>query len=239
MTKFLNYLWRGWFIVLGFIFLIILGIPLLLFSINKKHYKYAYFCMRLWCIIVFYGMGFRYELVNLCGKKIDKNRKYIFIANHTSMMDVLLPAILHPHHPLVFIGKQELEKIPIFNIIYRRIAVMVDRKDPKSRAAVYEKSAQRMNEGNSIVLFPEGGVPDDTSIVLDRFKDGAFKLAEKHNYPIAVYAFVGPKEMFPFDYGKGHPGKIKIYLNDILEPTQSAEELKATAYSLIKNTLEK
>lgn len=239
MAKFLNYLWRGWFVFLAFLFLIILIIPTLLLCINKKHYKYAYFFIRLWCYILFYGMGFRYELINLSGKKIDKNRQYIFISNHTSMIDVLLPVILHPHHPVVFVGKKELDKIPIFSIIYRQVAVLVDRKDPKSRAAVYDKVAQRMAEGSSIIIFPEGGVPDDTSIVLDNFKDGAFKLSSKHHFPIAVYTYVGLKEMFPFDHSKGHPGKVKIYLNDILEPNKSSEELKENAFTLIKNTLEK
>jgi 1-acyl-sn-glycerol-3-phosphate acyltransferase len=39
-----------------------------------------------------------------------------------------------------------------------------------------------MNEGQNIVIYPEGGVPDDTSIVLDEFKDGAFTLSSKHHF---------------------------------------------------------
>jgi 1-acyl-sn-glycerol-3-phosphate acyltransferase len=51
---------------------------------------------------------------------------------------------------------------------------MVDRSSARSRADVYRRCAEKMEEGNSIVIFPEGGVPDDTSIILDDFKDGAF-----------------------------------------------------------------
>lgn len=239
MTKILNYLWRAWLVLLAFTFIFILGIPVLLLSINKNHYKYAYVIIRFWCLLVFYGMGFRYELVNLTDKKIDKKRKYIFIANHTSLIDVFLPVILHPDHPLFFVGKKELNKVPIFNLFYRRVCVMVDRKDPKSRASVYPRCAERMNEGKSVVLFPEGGVSDDTSIVLDTFKDGAFKLATQHQFPIAVYAYKGLKEMFPFDNSKGFPGKVTVYFIDVLEPEGSAEELKQRAFDLIKNTLEK
>jgi 1-acyl-sn-glycerol-3-phosphate acyltransferase len=32
--------------------------------------------------------------------------------------------------------------------------------------------------------------------------------------------------MFPFDSGKGHPGKVKVILNDILQPNESKEEMK-------------
>lgn len=239
MKIILNYIWRGWMIILGAVLTIVMGIPVLIFSIRKEHYKYAYQFIRIWCFGMFYGMGFRYELINLTSKKIDKNTQYVFIANHTSLMDVMLPCILMPNHPLCYVGKKELVKIPIFGTIYKRICVMVDRKSAKSRADVYRRCAERMEEGQSIVIFPEGGVPDDTSVVLDPFKDGAFTLSSKHQSPIAVFTFVGLKEMFPFNYSKGFPGKVNVYFNDILEPTDSASELKKAAFSEIKKVLEK
>ena len=225
-------------IILGTVLTIILGIPVLLLSIRKKDYKYAYQFIRIWCFGMFYGMGFRYELKKLTDKKIDKNTQYVFISNHTSIMDVMLPCILMPNHPLCYVGKKELVKIPIFGTIYKRICVMVDRRSAKSRADVYRKCAERMEEGQSIVIFPEGGVPDDTSVVLDHFKDGAFILASKHHSPLAVFTFVGLKEMFPFDHSKGFPGKVKVYFNDILPPEKSTSELKALSHSEIKKTLE-
>lgn len=238
MTKFLNYIWRGWMILLGAVLTITLGVPVLILSIRKEHYKYAYKLIRIWCFGMFYGMGFRYELIKLTDKKIDKNRQYVFISNHTSLMDVMLPCLLMPNHPLCYVGKKELVKIPIFGTIYKRICVMVDRNSAKSRADVYRRCAERMKEGQSIVIFPEGGVPDDTTILLDSFKDGAFILSSKHEVPIAVFTFVGLKEMFPFDNSKGHPGKVRVYFSDILEPTNSAAELKAVAYQEIKKVLE-
>lgn len=237
MAKILNYIWRGWMIILGAVLTIILGIPVLLFSIKKEHYKYSYFFIRLWCFGMFYGMGFRYEFINLSNKKIDKNEQYVFISNHTSIMDVMLPCILMPNHPLCYVGKKELVKIPIFGLIYKRICVMVDRTSPRSRADVYRRCAERMEEGQSIVIFPEGGVPDDTSVILDSFKDGAFTLAAKHQSPIAVFTFVGLKEMFPFNYSKGHPGKVKVYFNDIIEPDRSVVALKAAAHLKMENIL--
>lgn len=238
MTKILNYIWRGWMILLGALLTLTLGIPVLLLSIRQEHYKYAYIFIRLWCFGMFYGMGFRYELTRLTDKKTDKNMQYVFISNHSSLMDVMLPCILMPHHPLCYVGKKEIAKIPIFGTIYKRICVMVDRSSAKSRADVYRRCAERMEEGQSIVLFPEGGVPDDTSVILDKFKDGAFILASKHKSPLVVFTFVGLKKMFPFDSSKGHPGKVRIYLNDIIEPHSTADELKETAHAQIKKVLE-
>ncbi len=114
---------------------------------------------------------------------------------------------------------------------------MVDRASARSRADVYRRCAEKMEEGNSIAIFPEGGVPDDTSIILDDFKDGAFILSSKHKSPIAAYTFIGLKEMFPFDSSKGYPGRVKVYFNGIIEPTDSPKDLKEEAYQLIKKTL--
>ncbi len=114
---------------------------------------------------------------------------------------------------------------------------MVDRASARSRADVYRRCAEKMEEGNSIAIFPEGGVPDDTSVILDDFKDGAFMLSSKHHSPIAVYTFVGLKEMFPFENSKGFPGRVKVYFNGIIEPTDSPKDLKAEAYEKIKKTL--
>ncbi|WP_234109240.1 lysophospholipid acyltransferase family protein [Chryseobacterium sp. R2A-55] len=238
MTRLLNYLWRGWMILLGTVLTLTLGIPVLILSVRKEHYKYAYKFIRVWCFGMFFGMGFRYELIKLTTKKIEKDRQYVFISNHTSLMDVMLPCLLMPNHPLCYVGKKELVKIPIFGTIYKRICVMVDRSSAKSRAEVYRRCAERMKEGQSIVIFPEGGVPDDTTILLDSFKDGAFILSSKHKVPVAIFTFVGLKEMFPFDNSKGHPGKVRVYFSDILEPTNSAPELKTVAYQEIKKVLE-
>lgn len=237
MAKILNYLWRFWLLLLAFFLTVSIGIPVYILSFNKKHYKYGYKLVRLWCFGMFYGMGFRYDLIKLSEQKKDKNIPYVFISNHTSIMDIMLVCILFPDHPICFVGKKELVKIPIFGTIYKRICVMVDRASAKSRADVYRRCAEKMEEGNSIAIFPEGGVPDDTSVILDDFKDGAFMLSSKHHSPIAVYTFVGLKEMFPFENSKGYPGRVKVYFNGIIEPTDSPKDLKAEAYEKIKKTL--
>ncbi|MDO4224712.1 MAG: lysophospholipid acyltransferase family protein [Bergeyella zoohelcum] len=237
MKTILNYIWRAWFLVLASFSTIIFGIPVVLFSIRPKHFPYAYFFIRLWCFVLFYGMGFRYSLERKTTEKLSENQQYILIANHTSVIDIMLMCILHSRHPICFVGKAELGKIPIFSIIYKRICILVDRKDPKSRAAVYTQSAEKMKQGQNIVIFPEGGVPDDTSIILDDFKDGAFKLSVQHHFPIAVYTFIGLKEMFPFNHGEGYPGKVRVVLCDILPPTDDFQTMKLNAREIMLNEL--
>ena len=235
MSVILNLLWRLWFVLLAFLLILLFGLPVLLFSIREKDFKHAYFFMWLFCVVVFFGMGFRYELIKKTKEEIVKGRIYVFIANHTSIIDIMLMAVLHRHHPLCFIGKAELAKIPVFGILYKRIAILVDRNNPRSRAKVYRVAAEKMRHGQNIVIFPEGGVPAEY-ILLDTFRDGAFTLSTKHDFPVAVYTFVGLKEMFPFRYDKGHPGKVRVFLNMIMEPT-TIREMRDKSHHEIKTTL--
>ena len=237
MKVFLVYLWRFWMVILGTVLTLILFLPVYLLSIRKEDYKLCYFFIRLWALGMFFGMGFRYRLIKETKKKIDKKQAYVIISNHTSIMDVMLPCILFPNHPLCYVGKKEIEKIPIFGTVYRRVCVMVDRTSARSRADVYRRCAERMNEGQSVVIFPEGGVPDDTNVILDQFKDGAFILATKHQFPIAVFTFKGLKEMFPFDNKKGYPGLVDVFFNDILMPDLPLKDLKKKAHQEIRLSL--
>src|SRR5690554_7363564 len=74
-------------------------------------------------------------------------------------------------NPFVFIGKKELAKLPLFGFIYKRICILVDRSSAKSRVEAFRRAEKRLSDGLSICIFPEGGVPDDLSLVLDQFKD--------------------------------------------------------------------
>lgn len=233
----MNYIWRGWFVLLAFFFLLLLGPFILLFSIKPKNFPIAYWFMRLWCLAVFYGMGFRYKILNRDVPRLNPDENYILVANHTSTIDIMMMCILHPHHPICFIGKAELAKIPIFGMVYRRICILVDRTDPRSRAMVYPAAAEKIRQGQNLVIFPEGGVPDDETIVLDEFKYGAFKIAAEHHIPIEVQTFIGLKKMFPFAPDRGHPGVVQVVKNGIIK-NGTSQEMKAAAHEMILKTLQ-
>ena len=68
-----------------------------------------------------------------------KGKNYMLTANHKSMIDVMLMLQISKN-PIVFVGKKELVKIPIFGYLYKRAAIMVDRSSSSSRFAVYERA---------------------------------------------------------------------------------------------------
>ena len=139
----------------------------------------------------------------------------MFVANHTSMTDIML-MFYATKNPFVFIGKKELAKFPLFGYIYKRTCILVDRSNAKSRVEAFRRAEKRLNEGLSICIFPEGGVPDDLNLVLDEFKDGAFRLAIEHQIPIAPMTFHDNKKRFPYALFRGGPGKMRVKVHNLL-----------------------
>lgn len=139
----------------------------------------------------------------------------MFVSNHTSMADIML-MLYTVKNPFVFVGKKELSKIPIFGFFYKRTCILVDRRSPKSRHDVFESAQQKLNQGLSVCIFPEGGVPEDMSLVLDEFKDGAFRLAIAHNIDVAPMTFHDNKKRFSYQFFSGSPGKMRVKIHEVI-----------------------
>lgn len=165
----------------------------------------------------------------------------MLVANHTSMLDIML-MLKVSKNPFVFVGKKELVKIPVFGFFYKRVCILVDRDNSKSRTGVYLRAQRRLNQGLSICIFPEGGVPDE-DIFLDAFKDGAFKMAIAHKIPVVPITFYDNKSRFPFEMFKGGPGKIRARVHSFFETSQLKEldkmALKDNVRTVIFNELKK
>lgn len=139
----------------------------------------------------------------------------MFVANHTSMLDIML-MFYSTKSPFVFVGKKELAKIPLFGYIYKRTCILVDRGNSKSRVEAFRRAEKRLDEGLSVCIFPEGGVPDDLSLILDQFKDGAFRLSIDHKIPIAPMTFHDNKKRFPYSFFIGGPGKMRVMVHKLI-----------------------
>ncbi len=212
--------------------------PLLLISISREHwYPYFFKLARFWAKFILVGMGFNYKIK----KEQIPNPKasYMFVANHTSMTDIML-MLVSVKNPFVFVGKKELAKIPLFGFFYKRTCILVDRSSPKSRQAVFLRAQRRLQQGLSICIFPEGGVPDE-SILLDEFKDGAFRMAINQQIPIVPMTFYDNKKRFPFSFFSGGPGKMRVEIHNFFSTegltTEDTKELNKSVRVLILENL--
>ena len=207
-------LYRVWFYVLMAIPILVM-FPFLFISILKeKWYPYFFVMARIWAKVILFGMGFRVKLET--EEEIIEGKSYMFVANHTSMTDIMLMLIAVKNHPFVFVGKKELAKIPLFGFIYKRVCILVDRANSKSRYQVFERAQKRIEQGLSICIFPEGGVPEE-HIILDEFKDGAFRIAIEHGLPIVPMVFFDNKKRLSYTFFSGSPGKMRAKIFPIIE----------------------
>jgi len=194
---------------------IIVLFPLILITIlSEKTYSLFFKIARLWARFILIGMGFRFEIKGT--ENFEVGKSYMLLANHTSMTDIMLMLLAVKNHPFVFVGKKELVKIPIFGFIYKRVCILVDRENSKSRFAVFEQAQNRIQQGLSICIFPEGGVPDE-SVLLDEFKDGAFRIAIEHQLTIIPITFYDNKKRFSYTFFSGSPGKMRAKIHKPIE----------------------
>ena len=207
-------LYRIWFYLLVLLPIIVL-FPLILITISsEKTYSLFFKIARLWARVILIGMGFRYSIKGT--ENFEEGKSYMLVANHTSMTDIMLMLLAVKNHPFVFVGKKELVNIPIFGFIYKRVCILVDRENSKSRFAVFERAQNRIQQGLSICIFPEGGVPDE-SILLDEFKDGAFRIAIEHQLTIIPITFYDNKKRFSYTFFSGSPGKMRAKIHPPIE----------------------
>ena len=234
--------WNVWFYVLGFIGIVITLPFLIVFSIKESFYPYFYWVARnIWSNIIMYGMGFYPEIK--FKQHIKKGKSYMLVSNHKSMIDIMLMLSLSKD-PIVFVGKKELEKIPLFGYFYRRVCILVDRSSPESRKEVYTKAIKRLDTGISVCIFPEGGVPDP-SVILDKFKNGAFSLAIQFQIPIVPITFLDCEKKFPYFFAYNHfygsPGKLRANVHEFIETKglnqENKEFLKEKVYDILHKDL--
>ncbi|MFV0540869.1 MAG: lysophospholipid acyltransferase family protein [Aestuariibaculum sp.] len=208
-------LYRIWFYILVALPILVF-FPILLISILKESwYPFFFKLARLWARFILLGMGFRLKIEY--DEIPKKGKSYMFIANHTSMTDIMLMLVV-VKNPFVFVGKKELAKIPLFGFFYKRTCILVDRSSVKSRQAVFLQAQRRLKMGLSVCIFPEGGVPGE-SVVLDSFKDGAFRLAINHQIPVVPLTFADNKKRFSYTFFSGGPGKMRAKILEFL-PTK-------------------
>jgi 1-acyl-sn-glycerol-3-phosphate acyltransferase len=146
--------------------------------------------LRVWSSAWFGVVGIRHR--NIYRYRPDESRRYIFVLNHISYIDVAI-AVDAIRQPFRALGKMEVKSIPLLGWIYRIFVIMVDRKDPADRARSLADMRRFLDRGISILIFPEGTF-NETGGPLKRFYDGAFRIAIETGTPIVPVVLLDPWE---------------------------------------------
>jgi 1-acyl-sn-glycerol-3-phosphate acyltransferase len=175
--------------------------------------NFIYRVCSLWADVWFLLIGIRHS--NFYESPHDKNKQYIFVANHISYFDA--PIIVKTLRQKVrVLGKVEVGKIPLFGFIYRNTVVTVDRSSAAQRANSVRILKSVIRKGISIFIFPEGTF-NETGQPLKELYDGAFRIAIETQTPIKPLLFLDAwHRMHYSSVFKLNPGRSRtVFLKEI------------------------
>jgi 1-acyl-sn-glycerol-3-phosphate acyltransferase len=159
---------------IAFVIVFLLVFPLFLIPIFfKKQFNLVGIINRVWAYLYFPLIGLPWKVEY--HQKLDPKKNYIFCPNHFSYLDIAIMGL--NSHNTIFVGKSQMESIPLFGFMYRHLHITVDREKLSSRYSTYTRSLAALDEGKSLVIFPEGGIISHRPPTMSRFKDGAFRCA--------------------------------------------------------------
>jgi 1-acyl-sn-glycerol-3-phosphate acyltransferase len=173
-------------------------------------------------------------------EKIEKERTYVIISNHQSILDIIIINCLRMKFR--WISKVENYRVPVLGWTLRMAKyITVDRNDKDSKALMIEKAIESIRKGISIMIFPEGTRSKNMEIGM--FKTGAFRLAIMTDKPVLPVIIDGTGGILPKNrliFAGGHTLRIRI-LDPVLPGafgTGSPEELSARFCNLMGKALE-
>jgi 1-acyl-sn-glycerol-3-phosphate acyltransferase len=202
------------------LYILILGPPLLLYTLVSRHIDPLYWAGLKGVMFFVRAVGVR---VRVEGKAKIPEGVCLFVANHTSSADA--PAVVGaiPRRIAVLL-KESLFKWPIVGQAFRLAHfIPVNRKDRESAISSVEKAAEAMRAGQSFLIYPEGTRSPDGRLL--EFKKGAVVLAIKAGVPVVPVLCSGAQRVMAKHSMVIHPGEILVeFLNPIDASKYSWEE---------------
>src|SRR4030095_3060011 len=145
------------FLVIGSI---ILGVVTILVGWIPPRGRWAFGVMRIWANGLLAAAMVRVEV--RYAPELEPGKSYVFLSNHRSLFDIPVLLATSPGQ-IRMVAKRSLFLIPIFGwgLTAGRF-IPVDRADRSTAGRTFAQAAERLKEGTSILMFPEGtrGVTD-------------------------------------------------------------------------------
>jgi 1-acyl-sn-glycerol-3-phosphate acyltransferase len=141
----------------------------------------------------------------------------IYVSNHQSMVDVL--AVFALRTPFLWVSKVENFYVPFlgWNMWLNRY-VPLRRGHLPSIMRMVRTCHQRLREGHSLFVFPEGTRSPDGELI--KFFPGAFRLSVRFGVPIVPVVIDGTQEILPKSQFYIRPRPVLLR---VLEPVQPAD----------------
>ena len=140
-------------------------------------------------------------------------------------------------------AKGELNKVPLFNIFFKKMDIPVDRKSKVGSHKAFLKAAEDIEKGYSVVIFPEATISENVPELI-RFKNGAFKLAIDKQVPLVPVTFLNNWKIVPHkkNFKKyGGPGIARVIIHKPIDTKgmteDNVDDLRRDVFNIINNSL--
>jgi len=203
----------------------------------NKTANFVHFMGRKWgkCLLIFFSV----EIIN---KSIIANDKPLLIfSNHQGILDIFL-VVGYINMQFRYTAKESLFKIPIFGMMMKLAEyIPINRSNAKSAVKSLDMAKIVIDDGKSVLIFIEGtwSKPDGKLL---RFKRGGFHLANDLLIPVLPVTIVGVNKALPGDTNKIKSRKIKLVIDNIIQPEAykdlSEEEFQEKIRNIMQNNLD-
>jgi 1-acyl-sn-glycerol-3-phosphate acyltransferase len=180
----------------------------------------AFLCVRAWCWGLHAITGVRFTTTGL--ENVPREEPYVVMSNHCSHLDgpTLIRAL---PHPVYFVIKTELEKIPLWGYAVVKLGfISVDRSDSARARQKMQTAVEAIRSGRRVVVFAEG-TRSRTGELLP-FKKGGFHLAIDSGVPILPVAVNHSWRLLPKGTLGARPGRLQVAIGTPI-PTRSMEKV--------------
>ncbi len=224
-------------LVLGIVIALFYPVHLVLLS-HRPWFPIAFRLMRFQSFLILTLIGI-VSRVKYEGKL--PNGPFIICPNHTSYIDILVMYRIFKRY-FVFMGKMELAEMPLLNLFFKRMNVLVDRDSKMAAVRALQATSEEIDKGHSVVIFPEGTIPNTTP-KMKSFKNGPFKLAIQKQVPIVPVTFLNNYKLLQigaFFRQNGRPGIARVVVNKTISTKgmndQDLIPLRQQVFDVIEKT---
>ena len=231
-----SFIWRIYFLlVIALVVLILYPITYILLT-NEKYFHIGFPFVRFQAKMVLFLSGF--------WRKVEFKAElppppFVICPNHTSYLDIFLTYAIFSDY-FIFMGKKELGSVPVFNIYFKQMNILVDRANVKSAHKAFLRAGDEIKKGYGIVVFPEGTIPK-TIPQMKAFKNGAFRLAVENQVPIVPVTFKNNYLLMEdsMKFGaKARPGLAKVTVHKAIETKGLSEADLVNLRMKVRNIIE-
>jgi 1-acyl-sn-glycerol-3-phosphate acyltransferases len=164
------------------------------------------------------------------------DQPYVFMANHASSLDIWAVFVAIPRR-IRLIAKKQLARIPLFGwVMWAGRFIFIDRQNGVAARRSIDEAGQRIHDGESVLLFPEGTRTRDGA--LGPFKKGGFHLAVKSGVPIVPVALRGTRTLMPRGSLLLRSGTVTVIIGEPIATQGLGDEERATLNERVRGVVE-